>query len=378
MSRNIKVAMFAQNYLPHLGGAERQIAALAPVLAQRGVEVSIVTRQCAGGTRAFELMNGVPVYRSPAPNSRALASLLFTAHALYRVRQIKPDVIHAHELLSPTSAALLAKRLYGWPVVAKILRGGYLGDIFKVLRGKGGKWRMSYIASRLDYFLAISTEIAEEVGDQKVPAERIKSIPNGVDTHHFSPVSAAVKQQIRGDLGIPDVPICLYAGRLSEEKNLTLLLSVWATLREQIPDAVLILAGDGDQRTHLEQLAGKGVQFLGIKSDLRDYYRAADVFVLPSQTEGMSNSLLEAMSTGNACVVTEVGAASELISHGQNGLMCTPGDGPELLRNLLDAFMTPGTLGEQARKLMQSNYSLEHVADLLQELYSDIVSHKHT
>src|SRR4030095_5571364 len=129
----IRVVMIIQDYHPMLGGAQRQLAALAPLLQAQQVEVHVLTRRYVG-LASFEQVDGVPVYRLPIPGPKPVAALTFIMAALPLIKQLKPDVFHAHELLSPTSGAIAAKRLYHLPVVAKVLRGGSLGDIGKLNR----------------------------------------------------------------------------------------------------------------------------------------------------------------------------------------------------------------------------------------------------
>ncbi|MBX2886379.1 MAG: glycosyltransferase family 4 protein [Granulosicoccus sp.] len=379
MDKSIKVAMFAQNYIPNLGGAERQMAALAPLLTARGVEVSIVTRKSTKGVPGTEVVDGIDVYRSHNPDIRALASLLFTLQSIYRTWRIKPDIVHAHELLSPTTAALLAKKLYGIPVVAKILRGGYLGDIDKIRNGKMAVKRTRWIAENMDRFLAISPEIENELEHYlRVPAARIVSIPNGVDLQRYHPVDVSKKVKLRQAKQLPEGPLALFAGRLSEEKNLPLLISTWPQVRQHVPDAKLVIIGEGNERDKLKALAGEGVFIKGVEQDLSEIYCAAEVFVLPSKTEGMSNSLLEAMASGCACVATRVGAAEQLIEHRENGLLCAVDNAEELGELIVEAFANTksgtSTYGTFARETVEKYYSLETVADRLVDVYRDVLA----
>jgi hypothetical protein len=120
--------MIIQAYYPHVGGAEQQLMALVPLLQARGVEINILTRRYPG-LNSFEIIGGAPVHRLPIPGPKAVASTIFTLSALPLLARLRPHLIHAHELLSPTTTAVAAKRLFGIPVVAKVLRGGTLGDI---------------------------------------------------------------------------------------------------------------------------------------------------------------------------------------------------------------------------------------------------------
>lgn len=375
MKSSIKVAMLAQNYLPHLGGAERQIAALAPLLVERGVELSIITRQCDGARYSVGEDAYAKLYRSPVPASRALASMLFTAIALYRLRTIRPDVIHVHELLSPATAGVAASKMFKIPVVAKVLRGGTLGDIDKISSRRFGSSRMRLLGSGIDRFLAISDEIERELVEQGVDPDRVVALGNGVDTATFKPADSQTKAELRQHLDLPPGPLAIFCGRMSAEKNLDLLVSVWPQIREQHPQANLLLVGEGPERDKLAaDAAGVGVTLQPAAAEVSSLLRASDVFVLPSSTEGMSNALLEAMACGLTCVATKVGAAPQMIAHGSSGMLCDAGAKDQLAAALDTALRDNGNMGLQARAKVIANYSLENTADRLVELYRELSS----
>jgi len=160
--QRLHVAMIIQAYLPLLGGAERQLAALAPLLSDQGVDISVITRRYPE-LKEFEWVDGVPVYRLPVPGPKPVASLAFSLAALPLLQRLRPDVIHAHELLSPTTTAVTAKRRFHIPVVAKVLRGGVLGDLAKLERKPFGRKRMQTFKQQVDRFIVISQEIDAEL-----------------------------------------------------------------------------------------------------------------------------------------------------------------------------------------------------------------------
>ena len=106
---SMRVAMVILEYAPLTGGAQRQLAAVAPLLAQRGVEIHVLTRRTRG-LAAREEIGGVPVHRLAAPGPKAIASLCFTANAIARLAALRPDVVHAYSLFSPATIAALARR----------------------------------------------------------------------------------------------------------------------------------------------------------------------------------------------------------------------------------------------------------------------------
>jgi len=376
--RKLRVAMIIQAYHPWVGGAERQLGAIAPLLQEQGVEVHILTRRYnRPGYTPFEVVDGVPVHRLPIPGPKALAAITFTQAGLWLLRSLKPDIIHAHELLSPTTTAIAARRLFRTPVVAKVLRGGQLGDLAKLRSRKGGQRRIEMIRSQVDAFLAISQEIDRELAEIGVePARRI-FIPNGVDMEHFKPLDDEAKQQLRARLGISGGPVAVFAGRFVPEKRIDRLVQAWPAVRRQHPQAKLILLGEGEEKPRLEALGVAGVRFPGVVDDVRPYFQAADVFTLPSATEGLSNSLLEAMSAALACVVTPVGGALDLISHQENGWLIPVDNDSALEQALLQVFGNEGNrrhMGSEARKRVLQEYALDRVAERIHHLYENILS----
>ena len=244
----MRVAMLTQRYLPHVGGAERQIQGLAPLLRRRGVDVVVLTRRDSGLAK-YESIDGTPVYRLPAAGPKPIAALSFVVSSLGLLRQLDVDIVHAHELLSPASVAALAKILYGYPVVAKVLRGGQLGDLHKIRRSGFAGLRFGLLRRTVDIFIAISSEIQAELVGLNIPPARCALIPNGVDVDRFHPVLAEQKAILRQAMALPpEVPVVLYAGRLVPEKRVANLISAWPAIRSAVPDAVLIIAGTGKRR----------------------------------------------------------------------------------------------------------------------------------
>jgi glycosyltransferase involved in cell wall biosynthesis len=367
--------MISQSYYPRLGGAELQLAALIPLLRERGVEIHIITRRYAGLV-PYELIGGVPVYRIAIPGPKPIAALAFILGALPLIGRLKPDVIHAHELLSPSLLALIAKRLFGIPVVAKVLRGGKLGDIDKLRQRRFGMRRLAGLRDQMDVFIMISTEIEQELDEIGVPREKRIFIPNGVDTERFIPLPVDRQMDLRERLGLPrSALVTIYAGRLVAEKRVDHLLAVWPGIREKFPEAELVVLGTGKEQARLTVNLPQGVRLLGLVDDVAPYLQSADVFALPSSTEGLSNALLEALGTGLAVVATAVGGAPDVINHGENGLLIPPDNLPALriaLETVLGDAALRRMFGKAGRKTILEHYSLHQTADALAALYTHL------
>lgn len=370
-SQALRVAMLIQGYPPVLGGAERQLAAIAPLLLAHGVEVHVLTRRPAG-LRRFERVAGIDVHRLPAFGSKATASLLYTLSALRQLRRIEPHVLHAHGLFSPSTTALAARRLWGTPILAKPLRGGQLGDVARLNQRRGGRRRLAVLAREIDAFAVISREIDAELEGIGVSAERRLCLPNGVDTRRFRPIDAASRPARRAALRLPPHPLVVFSGRLAPEKGLAALLRLWPRVREKVADASLLILGSGPERAALENLAGPGVVFGDQVDDVVEYLSCADVFVLPSHGEGLSNALLEAMAVGLPVVATNVGGAGDVIRHGESGWLVPPRADDELLAGLLVLLRRSDlsrAMGERARTHVVRHHDLFQQAGRLAEVY---------
>jgi glycosyltransferase involved in cell wall biosynthesis len=366
--------MLILEYHPITGGAQRQLASVAPLLCARGALVEVWTRAVHGLPRR-ERVAGVPVRRLGRPGAGATAT--FVAEAAARLVAARPDVLHAYSLFSPSAVALFARRALGVPTVVKVLRGGLLGDAVRLQRKPFGARRAAALARGIDRFVAISHEIDTELADLGVAPERRRFIPNGVDTERFRPANARTRAELRGRLGLADQPIVVYAGRLVPEKSVGDLLAAWVRVRSASPRAELAVLGAGACEAELRRAAPPGVRFLGDVGDVVPYLRAADAFVLPSSTEGLSNALLEAMAAGLPVVATAVGGALDLIEDGRSGRLVAPGQ-PIALADALSSLLADADLrerlGSRARERVTSDYSLPVVAGRLLHLYRELAA----
>src|SRR5262249_22555816 len=152
-SRELAVAMLVQSFYPRIGGMETNLQALIGPLREAGVRASVVTRRFPGMAQHAHVA-GAPVYRLPVAGGQGQASLAFSATAVWLLARQRPlpDVLHAHELRSPTLTAIFAKYLLRRPVVAHVLRGGSAGDVAVLCRAPFGKLRLRLFRHSVDRF----------------------------------------------------------------------------------------------------------------------------------------------------------------------------------------------------------------------------------
>jgi len=209
-----------------------------------------------------------------------------------------------------------------------------------------------------------------------------------VDTDEFAPCGESQRLELRARFGLPaKAPVILYLGRVAPEKSLHFLLDAFARVLRLVPQAVLVLAGDGPARAALEEQAGKlalppgQVRFAGMvnPAEVHSWYQAADLYTLVSFNEGFPCALVEAMSAGLASVVTDIPGNRQLIDDGQHGVLVPAGDSEALAAGLVrviedDALR--GRMGEAARQRVLDNYSLDKTADRYEELFAETLREK--
>jgi glycosyltransferase involved in cell wall biosynthesis len=208
-----------------------------------------------------------------------------------------------------------------------------------------------------------------------VPAARLFVIPNAAPVADFSPADEPARRAARVTLGLPpDLTIALFLGALSPEKRVD--LAIEATSR--LPDLHLVVAGDGPERARLEAAAGVAapgrVHFLGQTPHPQVPLTAADMLVLPSDTEGQPRVVVEAGLSGLPVVATRVGGLSEIIVEGKTGLLVPPGDVARLADAVRVALAARERMGSAAREHCVSRFDLSRVAVQWCSLLHSVVS----
>jgi glycosyltransferase involved in cell wall biosynthesis len=219
----------------------------------------------------------------------------------------------------------------------------------------------------------------EELLREEFPKNRILRITNGVNTDLFSPSDD--KEALKIAMNMKGRAVLLFVGRLVPIKAIPVLLNAFGKTVKAATNAHLIILGDGDEREKLESLTRQlGIQpcvtFAGDVENVVPYLRAADIFVLPSLGEGLSNSLLEAMSSGLACVATKITGSMDALANGDCGLLVEPGNADQLanaLIYLLSNKQEISRLGRLARQRILNTYDFSIVGERYFELYKQLV-----
>lgn len=374
----MRVLMITQHFYPSRGGLERQTLQLAQKLSARGIDVAVVTARLPG-LRPSEVVANVQVYRNvgQANDYASLALYLASLFVFLMTRGKTYDLFHIHQALYPAFIGVLAGKILRKRTIVKVTGSGSSGNVATLRSRRLGPFLLPLIR-QADVMISLSDETAREISSFGFHGQ-IAKIPNGVDTEHFRPVSD--RAGLRRQLGLPDARIVFHAGRLSPEKGQDLLIRAWLEVSARRTNTLLIVAGDGPDRSALEEIAGQlgiahRIKMLGEVLDIAPYLAASDVFVLPSRGEGMSNALLEAMATGLPCLASDVGGNREVILSGENGLLFQPEDVAGLA-NALDLLLSDrdlsARLGAAARQSVEQQVSFDSVADRYVALYTRLL-----
>jgi sugar transferase (PEP-CTERM/EpsH1 system associated) len=287
-------------------------------------------------------------------------------------RKTRPDIVHTRNVESFYYGFLGAK-LAGIKCVIHSEHGRTFDD--RPIRFRVQRWFAEHTQALFAVSKQLSADLDKHVG---IPQSRIQVLYNGVDLERFGSGDRATARRLLGlqqtDLVIGSV------GRLVQVKNYPLLLKAVAALNQK--DVIVVLVGDGPVRAALQALAKslgleQQVRFLGHRDDVTSLLAGMDIFVLPSFSEGMSNTLLEAMASGVACVASNVGGNPELISEGLDGYLFPSDDEAALTSHLqrlcLDADLRQ-QLGEAARARIVREFSIDAMIARYEELYLTTLS----
>ncbi len=373
----LRICYVVSFFHPFASGAERQALAQGRELARRGHIVHVVTRAVPGYPIDDEEHEGIFIHRWVKTASRGpLFGMSFVAgviRALWRLRN-QIDLIHTHQALwEAVATGLLRPWLRGIPSLIQPASAGHYGEAAELGRTRGAAVLRRLIL-RNAAFAAISAEIEREWRELGVPEGRMIRMASGVDAEMFRPGPSAVEAAL-----LPR-PRVVFTGRLHPQKNLPLLIEAWAAVARH-SRANLILIGPGNERQSLIEVAGSlgiadHVQFVGAVDDPADFLRAADLFVLPSVAEGMSNSLLEAMATALPCVVSGIGGNTDLVCDGRTGRLvtaATPEAWSQALLDLLDDPVMAKSMGAAARERIEREFAIPVVVDRYCELYRRLI-----
>jgi sugar transferase (PEP-CTERM/EpsH1 system associated) len=292
---------------------------------------------------------------------------------LFRSRSV--DVIHTRNWAA--FDGVLAACLTPKPVLIHGEHGRDISDPHGQVYRRNLARRL--LAFRARKFVAVSKDLYRWLKQTvHIPSNKLTFIPNGVDTDRFSPGRDV---ELRRELGIDENEFVVgTVGRLDPVKNHRGLIHAVQLLQGNGYPVRLVVVGDGPLRHQVEDFMQTGsldpnALLLGYRPDVERFYRTFDVFVLNSFAEGMSNTLLEAMSSGLPIISTAVGGNVELLTDQQTGVLVEAGEDRALAAAIQNYVSLPakGRMhGEAARQLAVQNFSIRYMIRQYTDLYESV------
>ena len=406
--------MASAHFLPTIGGATRRFLSYSQGFQERGIEIRILTgtpkkkklqsfkdahqnKTLPNEFETVKIPEGIPVYRISLPDKAGrIRSIIFSQALLNVCRQpgYRPDVVQVVSSFQPRSLPWIMrlqkmgiKVVYAYTLATKRTPNPFR----RVFR----RWTLRLLYSRLDCVVVGSEMMQKDLIASVGTKARIAVIPNGVDLNKFRPaVSIVDRRALRSALGLDDHhQMVTMIGSVHPRKGSDLLLEAWVHLAKRFPDAHLFLVGLrkylgypdlADFRRKIERLlaasgAAERVHFTGLVDNVPDYLRASDVFVFPSEREGMPNAVIEAMACGLPVVLTSFpGLSKEFGKPGHEYLLV---DRQALsiadsVAEVLQNKRLAAHLGQRARRHIEKTMDRELILDRYADLYRGLAAER--
>jgi len=393
--KQIKLCIVSPLYHPNMGGPGRQAVTFAEKYFSKYGSVLVFCRK----------MSGLPFY-DYNPNIKVhniwslspyvynleeisfmhfLISLSFSFSLIisfFRKRK-EYNVVHFFGAGLPLILSTLFLKLLGKKITATVLAAN-LGNEAGSLRGRYFFFGilMNNILKKVDFFIAMTEEIENSLRNDGFQKDRIKKIPNWVDTNKFCQIDTINNMSLRKKIGLGESFTVLFIGRLVYRKGADLLIRAWKKVILNNPSCILILAGDGIEQNNLESLSKnlgieKEVLFIGHINNAEEYLKAVDVFVLPSRQEGMPTILLDAMACGLPVIASRIGGVVDVVEDGKSGILFEPGDEAGLsfaMIKLVKDEKLRQRLGSEARRRIVEGFSIDRIAEEYIKLYGELLN----
>ncbi len=360
------------------GGAERAVAALAGPYRDRGVQLDVVTFTGRDGLASEVAAAGATVLSVPAAT---LPRVALEVRDLVRSR--RPDLVHT-TLFDADLAGRVGGRLGGAPVVSSLVNVAYGPEQRANPALKPWKLEVARVADRgtarlACRFHALSPHVATVMGPRLgIRPEHIDVVPRGRDAARLGRPGPERRASVRRELGVDDTTLLVVAAARHEyQKGLDVLVRAWPSVREQVPEACLLIGGrSGSQTELLDRLVGErgpdaGIDLIGSRDDVPDLLCAADAFVVPSRWEGLGSILVEAMALGAPVVASAVGPIPDLA--GSWAHLVPPDDPPALavgvVATLRQSDAERSRRARVATRQFEEGFTLDAVADAMVAFY---------
>jgi glycosyltransferase involved in cell wall biosynthesis len=370
-SKKIKLLELLTNF--HIGGTERQVANLALGIDSSHFDMHLACLRHSGELLAELETLGVPRPEFPIGHIYSLKTLWQGIRLARYLRTNLIQIVHSYGFY-PNIFTVPFARLAGASIVVASIRD--TGDLLTPLQR-----RLQKMVCRLaDCVLVNAEAIRQSLLEQGYDPGNIVVIRNGIALSKYARKERCAV--LRRELGLPlSARLVAVFSRLNRMKGVEFFLDAAMVVAERFPDVYFLVVGDGGSKQELEEQAcrlglGQRIVFTGFRSDVPDLLSEVAISVLPSLSEGTSNTLLESMAAGIPVIATRVGGNPEVIEDGVCGLLVTPRDSAALARamgRLLGDEDLVLRLGQAGRRRVSELFSIEGSVHETEHLYRRLV-----
>ncbi|MEU8759819.1 glycosyltransferase [Streptomyces sp. NPDC048659] len=353
---------------PGDGGVARVVTDLVRAQLADGLRVAVA---CPPGTGLADAVRaeGADTYAWRAGRDPGPGTLRETRELGRLLRTVRPALVHAHSAKAGLCARLALRgrvptvyQPHAWSFEA-------VEGTTAALARRWERW-----AARWTDRIVCVSEAERRTGEAAGVRASWAVIHNGVDAVRFAPAGPEPAPGPGADGTAGPLVVCV--GRLCRQKGQDVLLAAWPAVLDAVPNARLVLVGEGPDGETLRAAAGPSVRFAGAVADTAPWYREADLVVLPSRWEGMALAPLEAMACGRPVVVGDVDGARESLPPGhEETCLVPPGDPAALAAALGRLLGDPGlrrSLGREAREHVLSSFDVRRTGAAVAELYREL------
>lgn len=377
-------------YAPEFSAGGLQARAIAARLHGRA-EITVLTTATDASLPTNALIDGIQVRRvhvDPGGRPRVGAAMRLL-HALGSAIP-NVDLVHVQGYSAKNVPVTAAARAFGRPVILHLQTSRHDEPPAVRAQGAGAWWSFS----SADRFISVSPALKAAAVAGGIDDEKIVVVPNGVDANRFTPAHAGDRARLRQELGISmPLPMVLFVGVMMPDKQPQVAFEAWSRLQANPATAsTLVFVGATNPNLYelgdrlAERLKADAVQlgladrvsFVEPTADIERYFRAADLFIMPSVREGCPNVMLEAMASGVPVVASRLpGATDAIVTHGVDGRLADVGDvngfATEIAELLTNRDLA-AVVGRAGRATVEKRFAIEHVAEQWLEVYEQMLS----
>ena len=295
------------------------------------------------------------------------------------IKEHNIDILHAHDYKTDVFGCFLSKMNRG--LILLTTAHGWID--FGPIKQRFYNWLDFQAIKRFHKVIAVCEANKEKLIKHGVDPNKITVIYNAIDVDEWKEYKG--EEDIRRELLLKeDTPLVGAIGRISSEKGLDTLLESAVLVIKEVPEVRFLIAGKGEGEEEENRLKSyakhlgieKNIVFLGHRSDAKNIYNSLDVFALPSLTEGLANTLLEAQAMAKPVVATDVGGNGDVIIDGLNGFLLQPQDASKLSEKIVYLLKNKDAakeMGKQGRQIICEKFSFKVRLERIEQLYIDLM-----